>query len=136
MPIYDVEVDETRQYRVRYRLEADSPEQAVKMAEAGNSTHGEKEISCGGVLNRGVGLGVTLVPIFIEVEYDLSYSGGDYSGYGWSAFLPLEGLTDENLHERFRQQTGHDPIHIVHYSFDEPVGENGKDLELYSSIKR
>ena len=131
MPYYDVEVDETRHYRVRYRIEADSPQQAVQMAEEGISTHGETDISCEGVLNRGVGLDdITPIPVFIEVEYDLAYHGGDYHGYGEQALLPFDGLTDENLHERFREQTGHDPVHIVHYTFDEPVDADGEGLEL------
>jgi hypothetical protein len=129
MPYYDVEVDETRHYRVRYRIEADSPKQAVQMAEEGCSTHGETDISCEGVLNRGVGLSdVTPVPVFVSVEYDLEYYGGDYSGLGEEALLPTEGLTDENLKERFREQTGHDPVHIIHYTFDEPVDANGESL--------
>ena len=130
MPYYDVEVDETRHYRVRYRIEADSPKQAALMAEEGCSTHGETDISFEGVLNRGVGLSdVKPVPVFIAVEYDLKYFGGDYHGYGATALMPLDGLTDENLKERFQKQTGHDPAHIVHYTFDEPVDADGNDLE-------
>ena len=129
MPFYDVEVDETRHYVMRYRIEADSPEQAVLMAEEGCSTHGEKEISLEGVLNRGVDSNPALVPTFISVEYDLKYFGGDYHGYGSMALLPLEGLTDENLKKRFKKQTGHDPVHIIHYTFDEPLDADGNALD-------
>jgi hypothetical protein len=70
----------------------------------------------------------TPVPVYVAVEYDLDYFGGDYSGLGEEALLSIEGLTDENLKERFREQTGHDPAHIIHYSFDEAVDANGERL--------
>ncbi len=130
MPFYDVDVDETRHYVMCYRIEADSPEQAVLMAEEGCSTHGEKEISLEGVINRGVDSNPALVPVFIAVEYDLDYWGGDYDGLGEEALLPIDGLTDDNLKERFQKQTGHDPTHVIHYTFDEPVDANGDELEL------
>jgi hypothetical protein len=127
MAFFDVDVDETRHYRMRYRIEADSPEQAILMAEEGNTTQ-EWEDSFEGILNRGVDSEVTPIPMFFAVEYDLSYFGGDYHGCGEDVFLPAEGLTDENLPERFREKTGHDPVHIVHYCFDEPVDESGESL--------
>ena len=126
MAFFDVLVDETRHYIMRYRVEADNAKQALSEAERGVS-YSETEVKCNGVLERGVSLcDVTPVPVFIAVEYDLKYYGGDYSGYGEEALMPIEGLTDENLKERFREQTGHDPVHIVHYSFDEPVDANGE----------
>lgn len=65
----------------------------------------------------------------IQVEWDRSYWGGDYSGVGRFAYLPFNGLTDENLPERFREVTGHDPVHIIHYTFDELYDEHGEPIE-------
>jgi len=69
----------------------------------------------------------------VRVEYDLRYSGGDYQKVGDFAYIPLNiidavrgNLTDdERLKAAFRATTGHDPIHIVHYTFDEVYDENG-----------
>ena len=129
MPFSDSLVDETRHYLVRYRIEADNPKQAVLMAEEGN-THGETDVSFEGVINRGgPSASPPPIPIFIRVEYDLAYSGGDYSGSGQTVKLLLDGLTDENLPERFQQVTGHNPVHIIHYTFDEPVDADGEYLD-------
>ena len=127
MPYFDVIVEETRHYTMRYRVEADDERCAAIAAEDGISDS-ETEIECHGVLNRGVSLDdIKMVPVFIAVEYDLNYFGGhgDYHGCGEEALLPFDGLTDDNLHERFREQTGHDPTHIVHYTFDDLVDAEG-----------
>jgi hypothetical protein len=59
----------------------------------------------------------------VQVEYDLSYYGGDYHKVGQFAYLPLDeidrstGNEDEQLKTVFKKLVG-DPVHIVHYSFD------------------
>lgn len=129
MPYYEVIVEETRHYTMRYLVDADDQRCAAIAAEDGISER-ETLLKEHGVVNRTVSLDdIKQVPVFIAVEYDLKYYGGDYHGYGETALLPFEGLTDDNLHERFRQQTGHDPVHIVHYTFDEPVDADGESLE-------
>jgi len=128
MPYFDVIVEETRHYTMRYRLEADNSDQAAIYAEEGFSLS-ETELKDHGILNRSVSLDdIKTVPAYIAVEYDLKYHGGDYHGCGEEALLPLEGLDDDNLPEVFRELTGHDPVHIVHYTFDEPVDAEGSLL--------
>lgn len=69
----------------------------------------------------------------VRVEYDLSYTGGDYHKVGDFTYVPLKvidavrgGLTDdERLKAAFRATTGYDPIHVVHYTFDQVYDENG-----------
>lgn len=127
MPYYDVIVEETRHVTMRYRVEADSPEQAASEAEQGISIS-EIEVKDNGILDRSVSLDdIKQIPAFVEVEYDLTYRGGDYHDVGDFVYLPIEGLTDENLSERFQAQTGIDPVHIVHYCFDE-LYDAGGDL--------
>lgn len=64
--------------------------------------------------------------LFICVEYDLSYTGGDYDKVGQFALVPVERFDELGMEEAFTRATGHDPIHIIHYSPDEPVTANGE----------
>ena len=129
MPYFDVDVEETRHYTVRYRILAKDAEQAVEMASDGES-ESEDELRCNGVLGRDVhDNNVILVPAFIRVEYDRNYYGGDYHGVGTFAFLPEDGLTDDNLKDRFKAHTGFDPQHVIHYTFDEIYDGDGDLLE-------
>ena len=128
MPYFDVDVEETRHYTVRYRVFADNPKQALRLANDGES-ESEDELRCNGVISRDVHGNAKLVPAFIRVEYDRNYYGGDYGGVGNFAFLPEDGLTDENLKQRFEEQTGLDPRNIVNYTFDETYDSDGELLE-------
>ena len=125
MPLYDVKVEETRHYSVTYRVEADNPEEALELAEQGD-TVSESDEHLEGVLSRNANRSsVSQVPLFVRVEYDTQYYGGDYDDVGDVALLPEKGLTDENINEMFQKHTGIDPQHIIHYSFDELFTEDG-----------
>lgn len=65
-----------------------------------------------------------------EVEYDLKFSGGDYSGVGDFAYVPFALLTDDvTPEEAFEQHTGHSRQHIIHFTLDEAFDRNGERLE-------
>lgn len=67
----------------------------------------------------------------IAVEYDLNYSGGNYSGIG-SIFLipqPLLYYFQDDVISLFAWYTGIDPIHIVHYCEDEFFTFDGKEYD-------
>ena len=63
----------------------------------------------------------------IRVEYDLNFFGGDYNGVGQFAYVPLEdiGHTPDAVEAAFEKLTGHDRVHIIHYTPDETFDENG-----------
>lgn len=65
-------------------------------------------------------------PLYVRVEYDLSYTGGDYDKVGQFALVPVERVDELGMEEAFTRATGHDPTHIIHYSPDEPVTANGE----------
>lgn len=57
---------------------------------------------------------------FIQVEYDVNYTGGNYSAVGDFAYLEMvDGLCEDSVEERFEKQTGASRENIVSYSFDE-----------------
>ena len=62
--------------------------------------------------------------MFIRFEYDLAYTGGNYSGVGQIVLVPADLCRKVGEREAFRQHTNIDPIHIVHYS-NELYNENG-----------
>jgi hypothetical protein len=69
----------------------------------------------------------------VRVEYDLNFWGGDYSGVGQFAYVPLETIDrlpgddpDGKLKTAFTVLVG-DPRHIVHYTFDEPTDQDGNE---------
>jgi hypothetical protein len=66
----------------------------------------------------------------IQVEYDLNYTGGDYSKTGNLAYVPCS-LIDEagSVEAAFQRHTGHNPIHIVHHSPDELYTADGEPFE-------
>lgn len=61
----------------------------------------------------------TLTTAHIQVEYDLQFWGGDYSGVGQFAYVPATLVDELGVEEAFQAHTGIDPVHIVHYSLDE-----------------
>lgn len=65
----------------------------------------------------------------VRFEYDMNYTGGNYSGVGQFAYVPIILCKDGNYEEAFRQYTGIDPIHIINYSTDELFNEDGTPLE-------
>lgn len=129
MPYYDIEVEETVHRTMRYRVYADDWREAETKAESGE-TEDETILKEHGVINR------TIVPktrkrtpLFVRVEWDLNYHGGDYAGVGDFVLLPEDGLTDDNIGKRFQAKTGYGPEHIIHYSFDELYDEDGELLD-------
>ena len=65
-----------------------------------------------------------------RVEYDLSFTGGEYNGVGQFAYVPLS-LVDEGLspEEAFTRHTGLAAVHLIHYALDEPVTAEGGRFE-------
>lgn len=61
----------------------------------------------------------------VQVEYDLSYSGGDYHDCGEFAYIPLDQVTDQDVESAFEKFTGHDRMHIIHYCPDEVYNQDG-----------
>lgn len=73
--------------------------------------------------------------LHIRVEYDESYTGGDYSGTGKYAYLPLplvDGFvaeaqgTDDGVALAFSAVTKLDSMHIIHYTLDERYNQDGE----------
>ena len=69
----------------------------------------------------------------VRVEYDLNFWGGDYSGVGQFAYIPLDAISrlrgkndDKRLRTAFTVLVGN-PEHIIHYTFDEPVDQDGNE---------
>jgi hypothetical protein len=62
---------------------------------------------------------------FVRVEYDPDYYGGNYTGVGSFALIPLADL-ELGIEEAFEKQTKLNRQHIIHYSLDEVVDENGE----------
>ncbi len=77
--------------------------------------------------DKGKDIGVPLVPC-VQVEYDLSFWGGDYDGVGQFVHIPLSLIEecalqdpdgDDGVELAFTKVTTQDCIHIIHYSLDE-----------------
>ena len=69
----------------------------------------------------------------VRVEYDPTYRGGDYSKVGRFACVPHEvidrlpgGDMDAKLKTAFTVLVGN-PLHVVHYTWDEPTDEDGNE---------
>ena len=69
----------------------------------------------------------------VQVEYDLHYSGGDYSSVGNYAYIPHEVIDrlpgkdmDRKLRTVFTVLVG-DSHHIIHYTFDEVYDQEGNE---------
>jgi len=72
----------------------------------------------------------------IQVEYDTTYTGGEYSGTGETVLIPLDLIeafekegSDEPVDAAFRKLTHMDSMHIVSYSLDELYNEHGERVE-------
>lgn len=62
---------------------------------------------------------------YVKVEWDPEYNGGDYSGVGNFALIPV----CDDVPAAFEKQTGHPRVHIVHYSEDELHDGDGNLLD-------
>lgn len=74
----------------------------------------------------------------IKVEYDATYTGGDYAGVGSTVLIPcarVDALAEKDpsggdgVALAFTEKTQLDPSHIIHYSVDERYNEAGERLE-------
>lgn len=69
---------------------------------------------------------------YVRVEYDPLYTGGDYSGTGQFAYLPMdlveafakEDQGGDGVELAFAKMTKLDSMHIVHYSLDERYNQH------------
>ncbi len=74
---------------------------------------------------------VELPDVFIRVEYDRNFCGGEYSGTGEFALIPLIDIDDDGgVATAFEAQTGLNPVRIVHYSEDELFDAAGEHVEV------
>ena len=64
---------------------------------------------------------------YFEVEFDLEYTGGDYSGVGDTVLIPV--CNEDDIEESFEKQTGHSRIHVIYYTLDEVYDEDGELIE-------
>jgi hypothetical protein len=67
----------------------------------------------------------------IQVEYDRNYCGGDYSGVGEFALIPVDKIAFEQqgLAEAFEIQVGLPRCHIIHWCWDERYDADGDPLD-------
>jgi len=67
----------------------------------------------------------------IQVEYDRNYFGGDYSGVGEFALIPVDEIPKgaNGVKRAFEKSTGLHRQHIVHYSEDELFDADGDPLD-------
>jgi hypothetical protein len=103
-----------------YLIDADSEEKAAELARE-RYRRGGPEDATGSEYEDIVGVVVGLVPPaglpvpgrMYLVEYDETYSGGDYHSVGITVMVSCPG--DDGIALAFKRQTGVDPVHIVHY---------------------
>lgn len=67
--------------------------------------------------------------MFVQVEYDTKYTGGEYSRVGQLALVPTALVREVGVEAAFQRTTGVNPVHIVHYSEDELYGADGERIE-------
>ncbi len=74
---------------------------------------------------------VEIPDLFMRVEYDKKFCGGDYSGTGEFVLIPLSlvEVTDD-MDSAFEEKTGLNPVHIIHYSEDELFDAAGEHVEV------
>ncbi|MCL4222797.1 MAG: hypothetical protein KJZ65_15675 [Phycisphaerales bacterium] len=86
--------------------------------------------------DRGQDIGVPVVPC-VQVEYDLSFWGGDYDGVGQFVHIPLSLIEecalqdpdgDDGVELAFTKTTKQDCVHIIHYTLDELYDQGGNPL--------
>jgi hypothetical protein len=73
------------------------------------------------------------VDCFVKVEYDVEYSGGNYSNGGDIALIPVKLVDEVGMKEAFKRTTGYDPCHIIHYSEDELYTAHGDFCDEFDS---
>jgi hypothetical protein len=68
------------------------------------------------------------IPHF-QVEFDLNFHGGDYDEVGDFAYVPVGLVAKMGMEKAFQEFTGHDPVHIIHYTEDELFDSEGVELD-------
>lgn len=60
-------------------------------------------------------------PLGLLVEYDLAYTGGEYTGVGEEVWISSDYIEacGGDVAAAFQKLTGFSPLHIVHYSNEE-----------------
>ncbi len=67
--------------------------------------------------------------LFIEVEYDLTYYGGDYTQTGDTVLVPLDLCNTLGTEKAFEKFTGYEQQHIVSIREDELYDEEGEVVD-------
>jgi len=73
--------------------------------------------------------------LFLKVEFDRNYSGGDFSGVGEFVLLPVVAVDVAGLHRVFHQVTNLNPNKIVHYSPDDLYNATGELVTEYDRFE-
>jgi hypothetical protein len=66
---------------------------------------------------------------FVRFEYDLTYYGGNYSDVGTFVLVNHEHCKRLGYYKAFQEHTGHNAIHVIHYSEDELYDCDGNEIE-------
>jgi len=74
-----------------------------------------------------------LSELFLKVEYDPEYRGGDYRGEGKVALVPVPLADTLGVDEAFRRTTGLDPVHIVNCCGDDIYDADGDPVEEWET---
>ncbi len=138
---------------------SDDTDPYVKAAQENHHRDGEIEVGLPAVVSRGSDdgayvmawvwvrneeAGVSEEDTYVQVEYDTTYTGGDYNGVGSFVYIPEKLIEaahtelskigapsdyEDALHLAFRKQTHLDSMHIVHYDSDERYTQDGELIE-------
>lgn len=67
---------------------------------------------------------------YIQVEYDETFYGGDYSGTGDFILISLTDIQNlGGVENAFRVMTRMEPVHIIHYSKDELYDSDWNNID-------
>lgn len=66
---------------------------------------------------------------YFRFEFDLGYTGGNYSDVGDFAYVPESMVNELGEKGAFTATTGHDAIHIIHWIVDELYTKDGELIE-------
>lgn len=69
--------------------------------------------------------------LFVRVEYDPEYTGGDYSGAGRFVLLPAVLVAGFGMRAAFAYVTKLDPVHVVHWCPGELYAADGRPVTDY-----
>lgn len=62
-------------------------------------------------------------------EYDLNFTGGNYTGVGTFAYVPISLIKELTPEDAFSKHTGIDAAHIIHYTTDESFDAEGNEFD-------